>query len=310
MNDLPIHPMCRTGPIRTGTSSSAPPQRPQGRVRPLAVLVLCSVAIPAIHSLRPPRPDWSALISWRRDASIEVLDAGVVTLRWLALAGLGYLALAGALQLLLSVAPQLHRRPIARYARAITPRWLTVAGVGLITTTVWAPGGAGAAEPDPLRRDDVRLEVVTEAPTTSPARTMLPWAHLLDAAPTTAAPTDTLPDPPRLETVAGSGPSDPAAVDPQSSAPPADQLLPADPSQLPPPLVVERGTAVDDGVRRHHVVAPGEHFWSIAERVVAERALTVPVADYWRLLVEANRDRLVDRDDPSLLHPGHELVLP
>lgn len=301
MNDLQIPP------VR--------PDRPQGRTRPLAVLVLCSVAIPAIRSVRPPRPDWSALTSWRRDASVELLDACVVTLRWFALAALGYLALVGALQLLLSVAPQLQRRPIARCARALTPRWLAVAGVGLITTTVWAPGGAGAAEPDPLRRDDVRLEVVTGVTTTTPARTMLPWAHLLDPArigadPTPGAPGDTLPDPPRLESVPTSDQGGTAPADPQGAAPRVDRLVPVDRTQLPPPLVVERGSAIEDGGPRHHVVARGEHFWSIAERVVAERGLAVPVAEYWRLLVEANRDRLADRDDPSLLFPGQELVLP
>jgi nucleoid-associated protein YgaU len=32
--------------------------------------------------------------------------------------------------------------------------------------------------------------------------------------------------------------------------------------------------------------------------------------DYWAQLVDANRDRLVDPDDPDLLLPGQVLVLP
>jgi nucleoid-associated protein YgaU len=57
------------------------------------------------------------------------------------------------------------------------------------------------------------------------------------------------------------------------------------------------------------VVEPGDSFWSIAEDVVGgerERA----VGRYWRTLVEANRSRLVDPDNPDLLVPGQELTLP
>ena len=83
--------------------------------------------------------------------------------------------------------------------------------------------------------------------------------------------------------------------------------MPLEPGQLPPPLVIEREPPEE---LRNHTVLPGEHFWGIAEQVVAERGLTVTVADYWRLLIEANRSRLVDPDDPDLIHPGQVLVLP
>jgi nucleoid-associated protein YgaU len=83
--------------------------------------------------------------------------------------------------------------------------------------------------------------------------------------------------------------------------------MPLEPGQLPPPLVIEREAPEE---LRNHTVLPGEHFWGIAEQVVAERGLTVSVADYWRLLIEANRSRLVDPDDPDLIHPGQVLVLP
>jgi nucleoid-associated protein YgaU len=80
--------------------------------------------------------------------------------------------------------------------------------------------------------------------------------------------------------------------------------------QLPPPLVIELVPEPGAPVAGRRVVIAGESFWTIAEQVVTERALPVPVASYWRLLVEANRDRLVDRTDPNLIHPGQELVLP
>jgi nucleoid-associated protein YgaU len=67
-------------------------------------------------------------------------------------------------------------------------------------------------------------------------------------------------------------------------------------------------------------VQSGEHFWSIAEQVVEQRGADAnadvgadaeaDVESYWRALVAANRDRLVDPDDTDLLHPGQVLVLP
>jgi nucleoid-associated protein YgaU len=61
-------------------------------------------------------------------------------------------------------------------------------------------------------------------------------------------------------------------------------------------------------------VGPGDSFWSIAEDVLASPAASPPgereVGRYWRRLVDANRDRLVDPGNPDLLLPGQELVLP
>lgn len=64
---------------------------------------------------------------------------------------------------------------------------------------------------------------------------------------------------------------------------------------------------------RSYVVEQGDHFWSIAERQVAggngepdERT----VARYWLRLVEHNRHRLVDPDNPDLIHAGLEIELP
>ncbi len=77
-----------------------------------------------------------------------------------------------------------------------------------------------------------------------------------------------------------------------------------------------RGPA-SDGTRHDAgtwTVAPGEHFWSKAEQVLAERLVTEPgereVAAYWATLVAANRDRLVDPGNPDLILPGQELVVP
>ncbi len=60
-------------------------------------------------------------------------------------------------------------------------------------------------------------------------------------------------------------------------------------------------------------VAPGDHLWSIAERVIRT---TQPNADdqaitiYWQQLIEQNRDNLIDPANPDLIQPGQQLELP
>lgn len=60
-------------------------------------------------------------------------------------------------------------------------------------------------------------------------------------------------------------------------------------------------------------VRPGDHFWSIAEehlqRVLGDDPSDDATARYWRRLVEHNRHRLADRDNPDLLLPGQLLEL-
>ncbi len=58
------------------------------------------------------------------------------------------------------------------------------------------------------------------------------------------------------------------------------------------------------------LVEPGDNLWAIAETVVAERTETPSqgsVDAYWRALLTANADRLVD---PDLIMPGQILILP
>jgi resuscitation-promoting factor RpfA len=63
-----------------------------------------------------------------------------------------------------------------------------------------------------------------------------------------------------------------------------------------------------------HEVVAGEHLWSIAAAHLAahlDRAPTeAEITPHWRRLVEENRDRLANPDDPDLLFPGQRLVLP
>jgi hypothetical protein len=239
----------------------------------------------------PPR--WSELTSLSRPPTglLEAIGFGL----WCAsVCACSYLAVAAALHLVASACERRGAAPgLRRWIGRATPRWLTVASVGVVAGSTLLAPTAGAATGGE-RRDDVRLEVVDQTDTAGP-RTMLPWALTT----TTALPGDVA----ATTTSTSALPADPPRLVPERDDQP--RATPG-PEQLPPPLVIERESAAP----HEHTVAPGEHFWSIAERTVAERGSSVTVDDYWRLLVEVNRDRLADPDDPDLIYPGQVLVLP
>jgi hypothetical protein len=60
-------------------------------------------------------------------------------------------------------------------------------------------------------------------------------------------------------------------------------------------------------------VRPGDHFWRIAEEVLAAAWGRPPtdreITPYWAALVEHNRAGLADPRDPDLLFPGQEVVI-
>ncbi|MBK5224889.1 MAG: LysM peptidoglycan-binding domain-containing protein, partial [Acidimicrobiia bacterium] len=61
-------------------------------------------------------------------------------------------------------------------------------------------------------------------------------------------------------------------------------------------------------------VAPGDQLWGIAEDEMASRLDRAPsatkIAPFWRDLIDANRSRLVDPNNPSLVHPGQTIAIP
>jgi len=63
------------------------------------------------------------------------------------------------------------------------------------------------------------------------------------------------------------------------------------------------------------IVRSGESFWSIAQETLedawgADNLADADIASYWRRLIAANEDRLVDPGNPDLLLPDQELILP
>ncbi len=76
----------------------------------------------------------------------------------------------------------------------------------------------------------------------------------------------------------------------------------ANPPQLPPPPTPSPTPTPTPTppAPRVHVVEEGDTLWGIAERLLGNGTL-------WILIFEANRDKI---DDPNLIHPGQELVIP
>lgn len=106
-------------------------------------------------------------------------------------------------------------------------------------------------------------------------------------------------------TITGSPAEEQATPPPPAPAALAEPAPPPDPSPPPTPPGPDPPT---------WTVAGGDHFWSIAERVLAEAWQRAPtdrdVDPYWRRLVDVNRSRLADRDNSDLLYTGQVLTVP
>ncbi len=90
---------------------------------------------------------------------------------------------------------------------------------------------------------------------------------------------------------------------------------PAPPSNAQTLSVQENETENNTSSEPFWLVTNGESFWSIAtEHLSDELARTdlteQQIAEYWRILIEANEDRLVDPHNADLILPGQELFLP
>jgi hypothetical protein len=95
--------------------------------------------------------------------------------------------------------------------------------------------------------------------------------------------------------------------------PPPTPTRPADPPTAESPMAppVPSLPAADEA--DVHVVISGDSLWSIAEDHLARRHDGPPsdrlLLDYWRSVIEANRNHLRS-GDPDLIHPGERVRLP
>jgi DNA-binding SARP family transcriptional activator/nucleoid-associated protein YgaU len=92
---------------------------------------------------------------------------------------------------------------------------------------------------------------------------------------------------------------------------PADAQTSASPAAgMPAPEPVEDAPTADP---IEVTVQPGDNMWQLAENDLAMAGQPIDPADvvpFWLRFIDANRTRLADTDNPSLIYPGETLVFP
>jgi hypothetical protein len=216
----------------------------------------------------------------------EVSPAGgsLAALRLMILAGLSYLMAATVLAV---ASAMLHSDALDRTAAGFTgpglQRFLrTTVGLGIGTVTSLQSIAAGAAPP-PVEESSEPIPAASAEPTADETTTL------------------TRIDGPALSVPAEGDVGDTAVATARAQAP-----VPTPPAS---PAEAERADATD-----WWTVAPGDHLWHIAEETLLDHGDAAPsldeVAAYWHILCQANHGRLVDPDNPDLIMPGQQIVLP
>lgn len=138
-----------------------------------------------------------------------------------------------------------------------------------------------------------------------------PGAPDASASPSSASPGDTAPTPPPTGTSGPTltSPGDPtrataAGVDARVGAG-ADAGAPADRGAATAPDSERRLT---DRPAHAYVVQPGDSLWDITSALLGDDASDAEIAAAWPALYELNAQAI--GDNPSLIHPGVELVVP
>jgi hypothetical protein len=240
-----------------------------------ALLLACLHRLGRVDGFAIPRGD---LGRWLQQTPSE--DVLLVGIRLAALVAAWWLL---ATTLLYAAARLAHWNRAARAVGWATlpavRRWVDrAAALSIVTGSVLGTIGPTAAEPPPTTSVPSPTVVVDLDHRDRPVRsTEVPASvrtgRAADAAPVPAVPAPTTAPAPTV-------------------APP---LPDPPPSTAPPPALPAAS----------HVIAPGEHLWSIA----AHHAAGDHVAAYWRRVVDLNRSRLRS-GDPDLVYPGEVVELP
>ena len=262
-------------------------------------------------ALGMPFTSVDALLTWVGQTSPDTM--ALALLRLAALAGASYLA---ACTLLLLAVAVVRRPRMASGALRLSPavvRRLVFGGGGLGL----AAGTLLAGSPSPA----VAAPVVSVTASVPGDNDPVPATTATMTRVDTPSGDDTGRRPADDDTTSGPATATMTRVRPDAggvaAVPAAPAPAPAATAPAPGLPVGAPGRTASDGAAAGPstwVVEPGDSFWSIAADTLSGPGGRQPtdreVDGYWRHLVRANRDRLVDKDNPDLLVPGQELVLP
>jgi hypothetical protein len=291
---------------RAGEAGETTDAASRGRGVLVGWLAALLVGVAAFHALGdgalapPPVTDPGSWGTWA--STREPLVATVALLRLLVLALAWYLVGVTTVGIVarLTRAARLVRIVDALTLPAVRRLLQGALGVGLATAMVGAAAPVPRAVPvatGTLASDLqlVRAETSTDAPASRP----LPL-ELLDA--------DRGGEELVLRRIA-EDPDGPPSVDDGPSTTEAAETAEPVTAETAEPVTVDHVTVEP---AEHEVVA-GESLWAIARDVVAVTGRTPSDAEvhrYWEALIERNRDRLADADNPDLIFPGQRFELP
>ncbi len=248
-----------------------------------------------IGDLLPPPP--TAPGAWSTWATtVGPAGAAFSVLRLLGLALGAYLAVCFALAALGS-AWSLPRLVLAadRLSFGTIRRTVAASTAGVVLSTSALGGLAGATAPSD-GSSAVVMRVVDDRPATATPGVGEPVVMRLVTPASTSTPVVM-----RLVT--------PVAAAPEAILPGGADLDVAAAADRSAPATAAVGAGVETATDSRYVVRPGDHLWSIAARTLGA-ADDGAIDGYWRQLVAANRDVLVDPANPDLLFAGQELRLP
>lgn len=250
----------------------------------------------------PPVTDPAGWGPWAADrdpvvATVAVLRLLVLALAWylVGVTTIGAVARIARIASLVRVADALSVPVVRRVLQ-------TSLGLGLATAVVAssAPGPVAVHDGARTAPAAAAAETPTMHPVTGPPGTAPAPPGMRPLGPP-EPPTSTTPAAPRATPVDTPGEEEPDTGGDEQETPEQDA-----------PGQEAVGTPEPSG--RTWTVHTGDHLWAIAEEHLGDLLGTSPtdqqVTEYWVQLIEANRDRLVDRDNPDLIVPGQVFVLP